>query len=302
MLKRSTLALLLIAAVATLVAASQRAGTARTASLEPPGRDQQAHIDGDTATLVNGRRVTPAGRVIRTQSYGWGLAVTRDGRRAALVHKNAVELIDLAPPYAVRRIPPYGSGDHPELGSGGYMGAAFSADGSRFYYGSADDGEILELDVASGFVRRRFRLDDAKYRDSFAGDLALGDDGRQMLVVDQFNYRMASIDVASGRVTRSVRVGRNPFAIALGPDGGTAWVSNVGMFEYPLVPGVTESTRAANGLDFPAYGVPSREARDGVTVNGRRIPGLGDPNAPEAMSVFGVNLRDGRVTAKLKTG
>ena len=302
--KRSSVALtlILLATVTALVAASQRARTAQSASLEPPGRDEQARIDGDTATLINGRRVTPAGRVIRTQSYGWGLAVSRDGRRAALVHKDAVELIDLAPPYAVRRIPPYGSGDHPELGSGGYMGAAFSPDGHRFYYGSADDGEILELDVASGSVRRRFRLDDGTYRDSFAGDLAVSVDGRQIFVVDQFNYRMAAIEIASGRVTRSVRVGRNPFAIALGPDAGTAWVSNVGMFEYPLVPGVRASTRAARGLPFPAYGVPSREARDGVSVNGTRIPGLGDPNAPEAMSVFGVNLRDGRVTAKLKTG
>src|SRR4029079_672088 len=113
---------------------------------------------------------------------------------------------------------------------------------------------------------------------------------------------MRAVAVASGQVTRSVRVGRNPFAIALGPGGGTAWVSNVGMFEYPLVPGVADSTRATRGLPFPVYGVPSREARDGVTVDGTRIPGLGDPNAPEAMSVFGVNLDDGRVTAKLKTG
>jgi YVTN family beta-propeller protein len=302
MFKRVPLVLLFVAAVTSLVTASQRARAARTASLEPPGRDQQAHIDGDTAILPNGRRVTPVGRVIRTQSYGWGLAVTRDGTRAALVHKDAIEVIDLAAPFAVRRIPPYDSDKHPELGSGSYMGAAFSPDGHRLYYGSADEGEILELDVASGSVRRHFRLDDSTYSGSFAGDFAMSADGRRLFAVDQFNYRMAAIDVASGRVTRSVRVGRNPFAIALAPDERTAWVSNVGMFEYPLVPGVTRNTRAANGLAFPAYGVPSPEARDGVTVGARRIPGLGDPNAPEAMSVFGVSVADGRVTARLKTG
>src|SRR5262245_26149146 len=103
------IAILLLASVVTLVAASQRARAARSASLEPPGRSQQAHIDGDTAILPSGRRVTPAGRIIRTQSYGWGLAVTRDGRRAAVVHERAIELIDLRPPYAVRRIPAYGT-------------------------------------------------------------------------------------------------------------------------------------------------------------------------------------------------
>ncbi len=297
------LAILFLASVATLVAASQRVRTARTASLEPPGRDGQARIEGDTAILPNGRRVTPAGRIIRTQSYGWGLAVTRDGRRAALVHERSIELIDLDAPYRVRRIPPYGSGDHPELGSGGYMGGDFSPDGSRFYYGSADEGEILEFDVASEKVTRRFALNDAAYHDSFAGDFLLTADGRQIVAVDQFNYRMVTIDVASGRVTRSVRVGRNPFAIAAGADGRTVWVSNVGMFEYPLVPGVTAQTRATNGLPFPAYGVPSPEARNGVvTPAGVRVPGLGDPNAPEAMSVFAVNLADGRVTARVKTG
>jgi DNA-binding beta-propeller fold protein YncE len=299
---RPIIALLLLASVTTLVAATQRARVARSADFQPPGRDQQAHIDGDTAILPNGRRVTPAGRVIRTQSYAWGLALTRDGRRAALVHENAIEIVDLDAPFAVRRIPPYGSDEQPELGQGGYMGGAFSPDGTRLYYGSADEGTILELDIASGRITRRIALDDAAHHDSFAGDFTLSADGRQLLAVDQFNYRLASIDLASGRVVRSVRVGRNPFAIAASPDGQTAWVSNVGMFEYPLVPGVTPDTGGSKGLAFPAYGMPSREARDGVMADGRRIPGLGDPNAPEAMSVFGVRLTDGRVTARVKTG
>src|SRR3954470_874026 len=121
---------LLAGAVGVLVGSSQQGRVTRASSMEPPGRDEQAHIDGDSAVLPNGRRVTPAGRVIRTQSYGWGLAVTADGRRAALVHPDAIELVDLVEPFAVKRVPPYKSGDHPELGSGGYMGAAFSPDGS----------------------------------------------------------------------------------------------------------------------------------------------------------------------------
>src|SRR5262249_47645665 len=94
-----TIALILAAAISTLVRATQPIRHARDTSVEPPGRDQQAHIDRDTAVLPNGRRVTPAGHVIRTQSYGWGLAVTRDGTRAALVHKDAIEFIDLVAPF-----------------------------------------------------------------------------------------------------------------------------------------------------------------------------------------------------------
>ena len=56
------------------------------------------------------------------------------------------------------------------------------------------------------------------------------------------------------------------------------------MFEYPLLPGVNEKNRATAGLSFPAYGVPSKEAEDGVTLGGLFIPGLGSPNHPDAMS------------------
>ena len=275
------------------------------AVLEPPGRDSQARIEGDTAVLVNGRRVTPAGRVLRTQSYAWGLALTPDGTRAAVLNKDAFELVDLREPYGVRRVPPIGIKSE-ERGTGSYMGAAFSPDGASFYYGSANEGRILVFDVATAAVVGAIDLNTNGFDDSFAGDLALSRDGRRLFVVDQFNYRLVTVDVESKKVVQSVRVGRNPFAVTLSPDERVAWVSNVGMFEYPLVPGVTRETRAENGLPFPAYGVPSREAEDGVVVagvaGGLRVPGLGSPNHPDAMSVFSVDLSTGKVVQRIKTG
>src|SRR5258708_6677702 len=258
MRRPTVLTLLLSAGITTaLVTASARVRQERLeVSFEPPGRDEAAHIAGDTATLPNGRRATPAGRVIRTQSYAWGLAMAPGGRHAALVHPDSVEIVELEAPFSVRRIPPARSDKRPDLGTGTYMGSAFSPDGGRLYYGSADEGRILELDVASGRVARAFDLNSGGYADSFAGDLALSQDGLRLFVVDQFNYRFVTIDVPSGRVTRSVAVGRNPFAIALSPDRRSAWVSNVGMFEYPLIPGVTARTRRAKGLPFPASRPP----------------------------------------------
>src|SRR5712692_5255830 len=109
--------------------------TGRVQLLEPPGRDARARIDGDTAILVNGRRVTPAGRVLRTQSYAWGLALSPDGSRAAVMNQDAFELVDLHEPYAIHRVPPLGTKRSAALGTGSYMGCAFSPDGTRFYYG-----------------------------------------------------------------------------------------------------------------------------------------------------------------------
>jgi YVTN family beta-propeller protein len=272
------------------------------AHVEPPGRTLRAGITGNTAILVNGRRVTPAGRVLRTESYAWGLAVSPDGSRAAVLNKDAFELVDLRAPYAVRRVPPYDAPPSAGRGTGSYMGCAFSPDGRTFYYGSANEGRIIVLDVGSLGVVGSIDLDGGGFADSFPGDLALSRDGRRMYVVDQFNYRLVTVDVLPRTVVQSVRVGRNPFAVALSPDESRAWVSNVGMFEYPLVPGVTAGTRATRGLEFPAYGVPSKEAEDGVVVDGRRIPGLGSPNHPDAMSVFAVDLASGTVTQRIKTG
>jgi YVTN family beta-propeller protein len=285
-------------------------GPSKATWLEPPGRDARARIEGDTAVLVNGRRVTPVGRVLRTQSYAWGLALSPDGSRAAVLNKDAFELVDLREPYSVHRVPPLEPRTrnpapgtrNPEARASSYMGCAFSPDGARFYYGSANEGRIVVLDVATTTVTGTIDLNTGGFEDSFPGDLALSRDGRRLFVVDQFNYRLVTVDLESRKVAQSVRVGRNPFAVALSPDEKLAWVSNVGMFEYPLVPGVTRENRAEKGLPFPAYGVPSKEAEDGVDVNGVRVPGLGSPNHPDAMSVFSVDLASGRVVQRIKTG
>jgi YVTN family beta-propeller protein len=296
---------LIVAVLAIAALGCRSPSTTHLSLLEPPGRGERSHIDGDTAILVNGRRVTPAGRVVRTESYAWGLALSPDGAHAAVLHKGAFEIVDLREPFAVRRVPPLGAGIEPErseLGTGSYMGCTFSPDGARFYYGSANEGRVIVLDVATMTVAATIDLNTGGFEDSFAGDLTLSRDGRRLYVVDQFNYRLVTVDLASMKVVQSVRVGRNPFAVRLAPDEKTAWVSNVGMFEYPLVPGVTPETREKAGLPFPAYGVPSKEAEDGVDVNGVRVPGLGSPNHPDAMSVFGVDLGTGRVVRRIKTG
>ncbi len=136
----------------TVLLAGCRSRNESVARLEPPGRAARAHIDGNTAVLVNGRRVTPAGRVLRTQSYAWGLTLSPDGSRAAVLHKDAFELVDLREPYAVRRVAAAGKDADDPIGTGAYMGCAFSPDGRRFYYGSANEGRILVLDVASTAV------------------------------------------------------------------------------------------------------------------------------------------------------
>jgi len=96
-----------------------------------------------------------------------------------------------------------------------------------------------------------------------------------------------------------------PFGLALSPDGKRAYVSNVGMFQYSLIPGYDPKDPRHTGLEFPPFGLPSPQAKDGVTVEGKQIPGLGDPNVPESNSVFVIDIQDPakpKVVAKIRTG
>ncbi|MCX6552833.1 MAG: bifunctional YncE family protein/alkaline phosphatase family protein [Acidobacteria bacterium] len=274
----------------------------RVTLIEPPARDAVPAASSDRAVLISGRRVTPAGRVIRTQSYSWGMAVSPDESRIALIRSGAIELIDVGNGSPGVRIPPYGTKPAAEQGDGTYMGVAFSPDGRLLYFGSADSGEIKALDVTTSRVVLTIPIDGAGFQDSFVGDFVLNTAGTEIYALDQFNYRLATVDLSRRAVVRSVRVGRNPFSVSLAADGRHAWVTNVGMFEYPLVPGVTEANRKTAGLTFPAYGVPSKEAEAGTTAEGVHVPGLGSTNHPDAMSLVRVDLAGGRVTARVKTG
>jgi hypothetical protein len=104
-------------------------------------------------------------------------------------------------------------------------------------------------------------------------------------------------------------VGRLPFAMALSADRQKLYVTNVGMFAYQLLPGADPEQTRSTGLPFPAFGFPSREAvegavrqRAGGTV---KVPGLGDPNAPESNSVTVLDVSKPaatKVVAFVRTG
>ena len=156
-----------------------------------------------------------------------------------------------------------------------------------------------------------------KYAHSLTGDTKLSPDGLRLYVLDVAHFRLVVLDTVSKQIVSSVLVGRLPFALALSPDGRRAYVSNAGMFQYSLVPGVEAAAASVGpnvaapnnakkaGLDFPAFGFPSKEAEQGTVIEGKQIPGLGDPNVPESNSVWVIDVSDPvqpRVTAKIKTG
>ncbi|MEZ5012614.1 MAG: YncE family protein, partial [Bacteroidales bacterium] len=103
----------------------------------------------------------------------------------------------------------------------------------------------------------------------------------------------------------SVPVGRYPFGICLSPDEKRIYVANVGMFEYALIKDGTGEDANIKPVDFPAFAYGTEEMKKGIESDTISIPGLGDPNAIEAFSVFVIDLENEdqpEVISRIKTG
>ncbi|HEX9957134.1 MAG TPA: phosphoesterase, partial [Fibrella sp.] len=269
-------------------------------TLQVPGRAEYCRIDtAGKSVLPSGRYVTPAGKTIRITNDPFGLALSPDGTKAVTLHDGVVTVLNTASLQATR-IPDYAGKIPSPVNKATFLGVAFAADGRTTYLSNGDKGRVIVFDTETLRTTDSITLDGNGYEDSFTSDLLLN--GSELLVLDRANFRLVRLDLATKRVTASIPTGRQPFGLAISPDRKTAFVANVGLYAYPLVPGVTKTNKDTMMLKFPAYGAHTKESREGVEIEGRRIPGLGSPLADEAMSVWMVDLATSKVTAKLKTG
>ena len=277
-------------------------------TIQPPGADRYCQInENGESVLPSGRVVTPIGEVTRITNDPFGLALSPDGSIALAIHDNVMTYVKTSNSKDAIRLPDYnGKYQNPFGGKGSYMGAAILKDNSIAYLSGGDSGDIILFDLKTLKSKKRFsingKINGKKYVDSFVGDIKLSPDETKLYILDQFNFRLVVMDLSKGKVINSITVGRFPLGLDISPDGKMAYVANTGIYDYPLAPGLTEDNIEEVGLDFPPYGVPSKEAEEGVEIDGRFIPGLGSPFVPEAVSVWSIDLKNSKVIAKEKTG
>jgi YVTN family beta-propeller protein len=173
-------------------------------------------------------------------------------------------------------------------------GAEFSADGALLYWSSGERGTIFIFEIGSAKLVAEIPLNvkvaGMNFEDSYAADLRVSGDGRYLYCADVTNFRLVIVDTAERRVVGSTVVGRYPYALAV--SGHRVFVANIGLFEYSAVPLPSDGKSDPRGLTRPPFGYPSKEARDGVTFEGRKIPGLGDDNGPQSFSVSSVDVSE----------
>ncbi|MBK8566545.1 MAG: phosphoesterase [Saprospiraceae bacterium] len=278
-----------------------------------PGAAEFCKIDPKGySVLPSGRYVTPAGKAIPITRAPYGLAISPDGQTALVLHNDVVTKIDLRHPDRPVRMPSYDKAIPPVLEGSSCMGIAYLPDGKTAWLSGGDKGTVVLLDVENNrnllTISLNGKFSGKNFEDSYVTDLVLDKKRNHLLALDRGNNRLIKLDLTpqpakGGAVIASIPVGRIPFGIAISPDGKTAFVANVGIFDYPLVPGLTPENIGKMGLEVPAYGYPSKEAEEGTTYSdGRKIPGLGSPLDERAMSIWTVDLDKNTVTGKFKTG
>jgi YVTN family beta-propeller protein len=274
--------------------------------LQVPGRDQFCKIDKNGVTVLpSGRYVTMAGQVIPITNDPYGLAVSPDGKKAVTLHDGVITIIDLGRLNA-QRIPSYDKKIPSPLSKGSFLGVAFAADSRYVYLSGGDKGDVVIYDTEHlkliDAISLNGKINDEEYQDSFTSDLIFNPDKNELLVLDRGNFRLARIDLATKKITASIKVGRQPFGVALSLDRKQAFVANVGVYSYPVIIGATPENMNHLMISHHPYGENTPESREGTLVEGKQIPGLGSPNHPDAMSVFTIDLENNRVINKFKTG
>ena len=274
--------------------------------LQVPGVNQFATINhSGISVLPSGRYVKPAGKVSMITHDPFGLTISPDGKKAVTLHSGVMTIFHLDLDSIVR-VPDYGKTIPSPFSKGSLLGASFHKGNRIVYLSGGDNGTVIAYDIIALKVINTYLLDgklgDIDFKDSFTSDLLYNESENELMVLDQANYRLVRIDCATKRIKASIPVGRLPFGLALSPDKRTAVVANVGMYAYPLVKGMTKENYNKMVINHHPYGHNTPESRNGTVIDGKVIPGLGDPNAPESMSVFTIDLTTNTVTAKLKTG
>ncbi len=274
--------------------------------LQVPAIDQYCKINENGASVLpSGRLVTPAGKMVRITHDPFGLSISPDGKKAITLHNGALTLIDISSLNATRT-PSYDHTIASPFQKGSFLGVAFAPDSKTVYLSGGDKGNVIIYDTERYKLIDSIALDGTvngkEYEDSFTSDLVLNTNNNELLVLDRGNFRLVRIDLATKKITASIDVGRQPFGLALSPDHKMAFVANVGMYSYPVIEGATPKNADSIMITHHPYGDNTKESINGTIVEGRRIPGVGSPSSPDAMSVFTIDLAAGRVIDKFKTG
>jgi DNA-binding beta-propeller fold protein YncE len=240
---------------------------------------QHVRVGGyDGAVLPSGRFVTPVGTELAVGApKPFGLALSPDEKALATVNSGIG-------PFSIFLVTGRGSASPQSTVipvNAAFLGIVFSPDGSHFYAGGGENGNIWVGDTASAKIVGTVNLNTSSHptggmnvvngpttpcKGTFPGRLAITNDGRYLYVVDQGGFQVLVVDTTKivagvssegdllepdnfAATVGAVKVGRYPFGIALSSDNRRLYVTNVGVFQYASLR--PDSPVGDNNVDFP---------------------------------------------------
>lgn len=100
----------------------------------------------------------------------------------------------------------------------------FSPDGSTAYVPNTGSGSISVIDVASATMTRTIAIPSAT---SAGWGMGISPDGTRLYATDNLSNKLHILDAATGAAIGSpISVGNRPAALAVSPDGSTAFLAN----------------------------------------------------------------------------
>ena len=109
-----------------------------------------------------------------------------------------------------------------------WLGLAWSPFGDRLYCSGAAARTVQEILFEKGKLKEGKTIPLAKPdkgKETLTGGLALSPDGKSLYVVEFFGNLLHAVDLASGKVTRTVSLPAEPYTCLLSADGKRLFVS-----------------------------------------------------------------------------
>jgi DNA-binding beta-propeller fold protein YncE len=179
-----------------------------------------ALADGSTL-LSNGWRLAPVGRQVQVGDLPLNLAPTPDGKFVVVTNNGLAR-----PSFSMIDANNWTVKSTTQVDNAWY-GLVWHPDGTKMYSSGANQNAVQEYAYADGTLTlaRTIALPKENANDTFTGGLAISADGRTLFATRVFSMSVTSIDVASGRVLKSVSLPAEPYTCVLSPDGRRLFVS-----------------------------------------------------------------------------
>jgi len=209
------------------------ATTAAAALSDGPPSARPGRVGAGVTLLPNGWKIAPAGRHVQVGHLPLSVVESSDGRSLFVAsngfNQPTIAIVDPEQLYVRGSVVL----DH------SWLGLAWHPAGDRLYVSGGGNGTIHELRWRNGVLSKAVDLvvgrpfepasqwdnNDNPQAHNFVGGVAASPDGDRLYAVDVVGQTLSLIDLASGRVMRTVEFAAEPYSVTVSHDGDTLFVS-----------------------------------------------------------------------------